>query len=118
MVSRAGYMLRDKLLCGVEHLAICSRIARAAKRYRRLQAELCSGPHYNVRWDRSAEWQAGLDVAAQRARKRIGSLVAQLGAGFGVEFSCDPRGKCVYITTPDGRYDDLCQRGICAEQDN
>ena len=91
-----------------ERLRICSQIARAAKTYHRRQEEACS-----YEWACGDKW----DRDEARLEKRIAALVAELGEGFGVVLEGDPRGACVFITTPDKRTDDWGQRGICALQD-
>jgi hypothetical protein len=85
-------------------LTTCSAIASAAAQYHRYTERECNGE----------------SIPAEQITKlesKIRSLAASLGAGYGVKFSGDPRGACVFITTPDGRSDDWGGRGICALQE-
>jgi hypothetical protein len=92
-------------------LGVCSSIATDAAAYKRRMERECNGDvppgRAGVRWGN----------ATVRLQNRIRCHVASLGDGFGVTFEGDPRGACVYITTPDKRSDDWGGRGICALQD-
>lgn len=115
--TQRGRDLQQRLgLSGRPLASVCSALHRAAVRYIRIQEELCSGPRWSwggARWEWSQEWQDRIEKADERCEKRIRQLVAELGEGYGVEFSGDPRGSCVFVSCPDGRTGgDWGQRGV------
>lgn len=77
-------------------------LLRAARRYRKLQENLCSYPDEGGRWEKESD----------KLEKKILEAFAKLG-GLGVEFSGDPRGCCVYLKVPSGYSDDWGGRGLC-----
>lgn len=108
-ITKPGRLLQSALgAFNIGDATRCSIIARRARTYRRKMEEACS-----YEWAQGDAW----DRSVERLERSIESAVAQLGHGYGVEFSGDPRGACVFIKTPDGRTDDWGRRGICALQD-
>lgn len=98
----------------------CSRIARLAKTYIGIQEELCGGPRWSWNggnWQWTQKWQDKMEQRDASIEQKIREAVAELGEGYGVNFNGDPRGCCVYITAPDGRYDSWGKVGICARND-
>lgn len=77
-------------------------LLRSARRYHKLQENLCSYPDEGGRWEKESD----------RLEGRIAEAFAKIG-GKGVEFSGDPRGCCVYLKVPSGYSDDIGGRGLC-----
>lgn len=108
-ITKPGRLLQTALRTYTPNSgSVCSIIARRAKTYHRKMEEACS-----YEWAQGDKWDRNID----RLEDSIRNAVAQFGVDYGVKFSGDPRGPCVFITTPDGRTDDWGQRGICALQD-
>ena len=101
-ITGPGRDLANRLSIGFSKFMVCSLIARHSRTYASMQVTRCNHP-VGKEFDRREDL----------IEKRIRSLVAELGEGYGVTLNGDARGAVVYISCPDGRYgDDWGQRGI------
>jgi len=75
--------------------AFLSLIHRHAVTYARIQESRCSE-------EMSERATARLERREAQIERRIGHLAAYIGCG--VKFTGDPRGYCVRLILPDGRY--------------
>ena len=94
-------------------------LCRHGKTYARIQELNCNGvgtycnepiERFNKRQARHEAWCEKREVQLE---KRMRAIVAELGPGFGVVFSGDPRGSTVKVTVPSGRTNDWGHEGIC-----
>lgn len=94
-------------------------LCRHGKTYARIQEAVCNGvgtwygesnESFARRQDRHEKWT---EKREQQLEKRIRAIVADLGPGFDVIFSGDPRGCTVKVVTPSGKTNDMGREGIC-----
>ena len=98
---------------------ISELLCRHGKTYARIQEMVCNGVEWS-QYDtnesfnkRQARHEAWTEKREAQLEKRMRSLIAELGAGFGVIFQGDPRGCTVKVTVPSGKTNDWGKEGIC-----
>lgn len=103
---------------------VCHSLCRAARAYHRNQELCCNGHPFGNRnppksWygTQQERFKKKLETDDERLEKRIRELCFKLPTigGRAIEpiFQGDPRGACVKLKMPDGRYDDCGREGIC-----
>ena len=101
-----------------ESLQRARLLLRHGTTYARLQCDNCNGvgTWYGESNEsfakRRARFERALEKKEQQVEKRVRAIVAELGAGFGVIFSGDPRGNTIKVTVPSGKTNDCGREGI------
>ena len=94
-------------------------LLRHGRSYARIQEVVCNGVEWiqslsnDANDKRQRNHEAWCEKREQQLEKRIRAIVAELGQGFGVVFSGDPRGNTVKIVLPSGRTNDVGREGYC-----
>lgn len=94
-------------------------LLRHGRSYVRIQEAICNGVEWihglsnDANDKRQRNHEAWCEKREQQLEKRIRAIVAELGQGFGVIFSGDPRGNTVKIVLPSGRTNDMGREGYC-----
>lgn len=88
-------------------------LCRHGKTYARIQEGNCNGPGDFASAAQIDRWQAAFEKREAQLEARIKAIVAELGPGFGVVLSGDPRGVTVKVVVPSGKTDDWGKEGIC-----